>query len=113
MRLQPISNSAPYLTSGTTTAMIFDVRAVDYFVCTLIPSDTWPSGLVVTVQGCIGDSPDAFEGFDTAVTHSARGLKKAVDVLGVDFVKVYVSTTAGSITVEVRANGERVGGGRT
>ena len=112
MRLQPISNSSRSLSSATTQAMIFDVRSVDYFIPLLDQSTTWASGFVVSVYGCIGDSPDLFKPFDTAITYTADGLKKAVDVLGVDYVKVYTSTTAGSITVDVRANGERIGGGR-
>lgn len=109
-RLYPLSSSARSLTSGTVSAMIFDVRGIDYVQIQLVASTTWPSGLVVSAVGCIGDAPDYFGAFPTAIDKTADGLTPLIATSGVDWLKVYTSTTADSITVEVRANALRESG---
>lgn len=102
----PIGQAYPRtLDSSYTSALIYDVRSLVYVQFQVAASGAWPGSLVLTAQGCIGPSPNLWGGFNTAITATADGILKRIDVLGVDWLRLYVSTTGGSVTVEVRANG--------
>lgn len=100
--------AAQSLDTSITSGVVYDVREFEAIEFQLVKSTTWPSGAILTLQGCTRDDPNTWTALQTNVTFDATNvdnLSGLIPTIGIAFVRLYVSTTGTSITVEVYARG--------